>query len=84
MPKKKVVKMPVVEEVKAVEEVEEETKETKLITVYATDVYKKYGITDTQLGYVPEKGEKFEVTKERLEVLNENRWGEALVTTEKL
>ena len=37
--------------------------------VKALDTYKKFNIKDNELGKIPESGEKFEVTKERFEVL---------------
>ena len=37
--------------------------------VKALDTYKKFNIKDIELGKIPEPGEKFEVTKERFEVL---------------
>lgn len=86
---KKVEKVEVVEtKTEEVVELKEEPKvEAKkddgLIEVVATNVYKKHGIKDNQLGYVPEEGESFKVTKERLKVLVENRWNEPLVTIKK-
>lgn len=59
---------------------EEAKKDDGLIDVIATGTYKKYGIKDSQLGYIPEEGEEFKVTKERFKVLIDNRWNEPLVT----
>lgn len=39
------------------------------ILVEALDTYKKNAISDNVLGYVPEPGHQFRVTKERLDVL---------------
>ena len=37
--------------------------------VRATDKYEKLNLTDKELNRIPKKGEEFEVTKERFEVL---------------
>lgn len=42
------------------------------VKVEALDTYKKFNITDSELGRIPEEGEQFEVTKERLNVLMGN------------
>lgn len=38
--------------------------------VKATDAYKRRNLKDAELNRIPKEGEKFEVTKERFEVLS--------------
>ena len=45
------------------------------VKVEALDTYKKFNVTDSELGRVPESGEQFEVTKERLNILMGNNAG---------
>lgn len=52
----------------------EEDKKMK-IRVEALDTYEKFNITDGELGRIPHKGEQFEVTKERLNILLGNNAG---------
>lgn len=48
--------------------------------VRATDKYEKLNLKDNELGRKPKKGEKFEVTKERFEVLTKtNKYKEVFV-----
>lgn len=49
-------------------------KEDKImkVKVEALDTYKTFNITDGELGRIPEAGEQFEVTKERLNILMGN------------
>lgn len=47
--------------------------------VKATENYKKLGVTDNQLGRVPEVGEEFEISEERYKLLTHNSFGVAFV-----
>lgn len=49
--------------------------------VKATEMYRKYQLIDSQLGFVPAEGYEFEVSDERFRVLNgDNSYGCAFVT----
>lgn len=55
-------------------------KEDNMILVEALSTYKDLGITDGELGYAPKEGERFEVSKERLNtLLGQNGWNKAFV-----
>lgn len=55
-------------------------KEDNMILVEALSTYKDLGITDGELGYAPKEGERFEVSKERLNtLLGNNGWNKAFV-----
>ena len=43
--------------------------ELRMIKVEALDTYEKLSVQDSELKQIPKKGEQFEVTKERLNVL---------------
>ena len=45
-------------------------KEVNMIDVVALDTYKRMNIEDGALGYIPEEGEHFSITKERYDVLS--------------
>lgn len=81
--KKKVKKVEKVEEVKEEQEVKEPIvkpkTDSKLIKVVALSGYKRLGIKDSQLGYIPEEGEEFEITHDRFNQLTNNKWNEPLV-----
>ena len=48
--------------------------------VRATDKYEKLNLKDNELGKIPKKGEEFEVSKERFEVLTKtNKYKEIFV-----
>ena len=48
--------------------------------VKATDKYEKLNLQDNELGRIPKKGEQFEVSEERYEVLTKtNRFHEVFV-----
>lgn len=50
------------------------------VKVEALDTYKKYNVIDTELKRVPNEGEQFEITKERLNVLmGNNEMGKTFV-----
>ena len=42
------------------------------VKVEALDTYAKYNVIDNELGRIPKEGERFEVTKERLNILMGN------------